>query len=110
MKQLLLIALGGGTGSVLRYLVSLWMARCCPSPFPVGTFAVNMLGCFLMGLLLGLADRHAVFNEELRSLLIIGFCGGFTTFSTFSAENVNLFGSGSYGLAALYIGASVAVV
>ena len=82
VRNLLLVALGGGLGSVCRYLVS----RMVESSFPWGTFAVNILGSLLIGLLVALVGKGIVSNE-IKLLLVTGFCGGFTTFSTFANES-----------------------
>lgn len=105
MKELLLIFIGGGTGSVLRYLVG----RCIgPSAWPWGTFAVNIIGCFLIGLIGTWITRHSL-SPDLRLLLVVGLCGGFTTFSTFSNEALGLMRSGQLLLAVAYIVGSVAL-
>ena len=95
MIKLLVIGLGGFLGSVLRYLLSGVVQRWAGSiGFPVGTFAVNLVGCFLIGLLGGLAESRQVFGPELRTFLLIGVLGGFTTFSTFGYETFNLIRDG----------------
>jgi CrcB protein len=104
---MILVGLGGGTGSVLRYLLSVVITRYFRTVFPLAIFTVNVSGCFLIGILLGLLERSPFMNPELRFLFITGFCGGYTTFSTFSAENVGLFQSGHWLTALLYIAASV---
>jgi CrcB protein len=105
MKQILLVGLGGAAGSMLRYLTTILTARYFPVQFPLGTFVVNITGCFLIGLLMGgLADQH---NPQLRLLLITGFCGGYTTFSAFSYENMVLLNSNHSLMAIGYIFASV---
>ncbi|MFV0470255.1 MAG: fluoride efflux transporter CrcB [Dysgonomonas sp.] len=107
IKQLILVTLGGGVGSALRYLTSIWFIRYFPTAFPLGTFFINILGCLIIGFLLGLSNRYSILDNELRFLLIVGFCGGYTTFSTFSSENVRLFENGNYWMLASYIAASV---
>ncbi|MDD4514479.1 fluoride efflux transporter CrcB [Massilibacteroides sp.] len=107
IKHLLLVTLGGGIGSGLRYLTTYWIMKQLPNSFPLSTFVVNILGCFAIGFLMGLTTRYEIFNNELRFLLIVGFCGGYTTFSTFSAENIKLIEMGHYGMAALYIATSI---
>jgi CrcB protein len=95
MERLLLIALGGAVGSMFRYLISTATYKLIGRDFPYGTLSVNALGCFLIGLLfILLLDRFDDFSDQLRSLLIIGFLGGFTTFSSFSIETINLLENG----------------
>ena len=96
IKQLLLVGLGGGLGSILRYSVSIWIRKYCVSVFPLATFIVNITGCFIIGLLLGLSTKYQFINNDLKLLLIVGFCGGYTTFSTFSHENLKLLNAGNY--------------
>ena len=95
MKSLLLIFLGGGTGSVLRYLLTISIYRQGTTNFPWGTFAVNILGCILIGVFYTLTSRIHI-NNDIRLMLTIGLCGGFTTFSTFSNESLQLLKSGLY--------------
>jgi len=102
----LLIALGGAAGSLLRYLVGGAVQRTSASGFPIGTMFVNVSGCFLIGILVRQFLNMQI-SPELRALLIVGFCGGFTTFSTFSAETLGLIEGGEYGRAASYIIMSV---
>ena len=102
----LLIALGGAAGSLLRYLVGGAVQRTTASGFPIGTMFVNVSGCFLIGILVRQFLNMQI-SPELRALLIVGFCGGFTTFSTFSAETLGLIEGGEYGRAASYIILSV---
>jgi CrcB protein len=107
VKQLLFVALGGGVGSCFRYLVSLWLSKNFPATFPLGTFVVNITGCLLIGFLSDAITRTAISENSLRLLLVVGLCGGYTTFSTFSAENLRLFENGNYITFALYTIASV---
>lgn len=107
MKAILIIWLGGGLGSVCRYLVQLGVSRLVTVSFPAGTFLVNLSGCFVIGLLYGLAEKYAVLTAEWRLFLITGLCGGYTTFSSFSYEGVSLFRQGNYSYFILYVGLSV---
>lgn len=85
--KILLVGTGGFFGAVSRYVVSGWVHNIFNKPvFPYGTLAVNILGCFLIGLLNGIFETREIFNPELRLLIFIGFLGGFTTFSTFGYE------------------------
>ena len=101
----LLVFLGGGTGSVLRYLMGMWIGS---AAFPWATLVVNAVGSFAIGLLGGWASRFG-WGETLRLSLTVGLCGGFTTFSTFSKESLALIEGGRYGLFALYVVGSVAL-
>lgn len=103
IQNLLLVALGGAGGSVLRYLLSN-----INTSFPWGTFAVNVLGSFLIGLLVGLMSK-GVLSPEMKLLLVTGFCGGFTTFSTFANESFSMMKAGDVLLTALYVGVSVII-
>ena len=102
----LYIALGGAVGSLLRYVVGGAVQRMSDSGFPVGTMFVNVSGCFIIGILVR-QFLNMQLSPELRALLIVGFCGGFTTFSTFSAETLGLIEGGEYGRAAGYVALSV---
>lgn len=104
MRNLFYIFLGGGTGSIFRYLVSANTQKLLNfGDFPVATFFVNLVGCFLIGFF---SAQYAK-QEELRFLLVTGFCGGFTTFSTFSSENYTLWQNGNYLILFLYIFLSI---
>lgn len=91
MRALLLVGLGGFIGSSLRYALGGWIQRLSGNPwFPYGTFGVNALGCFLIGLLGGWSDNAGFFSPAVRLFLFIGLLGGFTTFSTFGYETLAL--------------------
>jgi CrcB protein len=108
MYRLILIGAGGFIGSVLRYLVSGYVQELSNSvDFPYGTLAVNLIGCLLIGFLTQLAEMYGAFNAETRAFLIIGLLGGFTTFSTFSNDTVNLLRLGESSLAFLNIAAHI---
>jgi CrcB protein len=94
IKNFLLIGIGGGIGSIARYLCQKWFNENYPHPFPWGTFTVNLAGCFLIGIIYAASEKAAVLSPQTRLFLITGFCGGFTTFSTFAFENMNLLRSG----------------
>lgn len=100
--RLCIIGAGGFVGAVLRYLVSGWVQnRSDLLLFPIGTMAVNLIGCFLIGLLTMLVEVRAVLSVEMRSFLLIGLLGAFTTFSTFGNETLNLIREGRFDLAVL---------
>lgn len=107
--KLLLIFIGGGAGSVLRYLLSLFSnGMWSIGGFPVGTFMCNVLGCFLIGLFNSLAATMG-WSSDLRLMLTVGLCGGFTTFSTFSNEGMALLSSGNYMMYGLYLVLSIVI-
>jgi len=103
IRNLLLVAIGGAVGSVLRYLLS-----CINTSFPWGTFAVNILGSLLIGLLVGLVSK-GVLSPEMKLLMVTGFCGGFTTFSTFANESFGMMKAGDVLQMAIYVGVSVVI-
>ncbi|MFW5427074.1 MAG: fluoride efflux transporter CrcB [Methylophagaceae bacterium] len=109
MQQLLAIAGGGALGAVLRFLMSSNIYRIFGRDFPYGTLAVNVLGSFAMGIIFILIVERGVLSAEWRSVIIIGFLGAFTTFSTFSIETLSLLESGELSRAALNIFLSVAL-
>jgi CrcB protein len=107
IKQFLLVGLGGAAGSMLRYATSLLTIKYYSNTFPLATFITNILGCLFIGLLIGYFTKTS--NQNLQFLLITGFCGGYTTFSTFAAENISLWQSQNYFALIAYTLASVLV-
>jgi CrcB protein len=107
LKQFLFIGIGGGIGSVLRYMIQLAISKHTSMVFPAGTFVVNITGCFLIGLFYALAMKENMLNFEWRLFLISGLCGGYTTFSSFSYENITLLKNGHYLQFSLYTGLSI---
>lgn len=107
IKTLLLIGTGGFFGSVSRFLASRFMQNYFPSAFPFGTFFVNISGCFLIGLIYGFSERSSLLTTNWKLFLAVGFCGGFTTFSTFANENLALLRDGEFFNFLLYTFLSV---
>lgn len=108
-KTIIFVAIGGAIGSVLRYLTSVLVNKYWANQFPLATFIANILGCFAMGVLMGILEKNNWANGNLKWLLISGFCGGFTTFSTFGFENYSFFQNNNSLLAFSYIGLSIIV-
>ena len=106
IREILLVALGGAVGSAARYVVSRYVGETVASVFPWPTFAVNIVGCLIIGLLSTLVSAGTL-TPAMKLILITGFCGGFTTFSTFANENLSLMRTGDMLVAALYIGLSM---
>lgn len=105
MKQILLVFIGGGTGSILRYLISRGLNT--TTVLPLGTLVVNVLGSLLIGFVIGLGYRQQIISENGMLLLATGFCGGFTTFSAFSYENQLFLKSGDFMSLGLYTASSL---
>lgn len=116
-KTILLIGIGGGIGSVARFLCYRYIQSIHTTAFPWGTFLVNITGCLLIGVFYAVSERGNVLTPEWRLFLTTGFCGGFTTFSAFAYENISLLKAGDFmhfslytvgsvvlGLAATYLG------
>ena len=108
MKNMLLVFLGGGIGSALRYLVSTFFVLSA-NAFPMATFMVNIIGSLLIGILMAIFLDHSGVQENWKLLLITGFCGGFTTFSAFSKESFMMIQNQQWPTLALYILLSILV-
>lgn len=109
MKLYLIIGLGGFLGSVARYALSQTMYSYSLWQFPWGTFLCNVIGCLFIGIIYSLAERFAVLTSEWRLFLTVGFCGGFTTFSTFANEGFSFIRNGQWLSLSIYASLSVAV-
>lgn len=101
-RNILFVAIGGMLGSVGRFLMVTLAVQLLPSTFPVGTFLVNLIGSFVMGLAVGVAERNMWLDSNWRIFITAGFCGGFTTFSAFAFENVELILDKNYATFAIY--------
>lgn len=107
LKNILLIGAGGFLGSIARYFVSLLNLSISFYSVPVGTLIVNVAGSFLIGFLTGIAEKSMILSTEWRLFLMVGLCGGFTTFSTFTNENLMLLHNGQLLAMLLYTGLSL---
>jgi len=107
LKQLLLIGTGGFIGSVARFLVSRLNTRIDWLSIPIGTLTVNVVGSLLIGFLIGISEKSPILTVEWRMFLMVGLCGGFTTFSSFSGENLVLMKNGQILPLLLYTGLSI---
>jgi CrcB protein len=107
LKQLLLIGLGGFVGSVARFLVSQLNTRIDWFSVPLGTLTVNVVGSLIIGFLIGISERSPILTVEWRMFLMVGLCGGFTTFSSFTGENLMLLRNGQFFPLFLYTGLSI---
>ncbi|MDK2970148.1 MAG: fluoride exporter [Bacteroidota bacterium] len=107
-KDILFVGIGGGIGSIMRFLTSRFTARLVAAQWLfLGTLAANLIGCFLIGILSGWMLSHMPDNQSFRLLFIVGFCGGYTTFSTFAFENYRLIEMNQWGILLLYLLASI---
>ena len=107
MKAAFLVFLGGGIGSMFRYSISKWIGTLHTHYFPFGTLIVNILACLALGVILGLADARQLMSPSAKIFWAVGFCGGFSTFSTFSGETLSLIQSGFTGSSIVYISSSL---
>jgi CrcB protein len=107
IKNFLIVGLGGAVGSMLRYAVQKIFQVQSAAAFPTGTLLVNIAGCFLIGILWSMISRSLTWNEEMKLLLMTGFCGGFTTFSAFTLEGIGLLKENKMALFLIYLTASV---
>lgn len=103
MNIYLLVSLGAAIGGALRYWLSNYVYKFLPAVFPYGTLAVNVIGSFIIGIIIFYFDQKQLISSNLRLFLTVGFCGGFTTFSTFSLETINLFRDSQFGVGILNI-------
>lgn len=102
MFKFFLVFLGGGLGSLLRFGFSLFLSRYSTVVFPISTFCVNVIGCFLIGLFYAFSVKYILLTSDWKLFLITGFCGGFTTFSAFAYENIMLLQEGNTFLFIIY--------
>ena len=104
---MLLIGAGGFLGSVMRYGSNQMMVKLFDSAHPIGTLFVNIAGSFLIGIILGLFEKGSLMSTNWKLFLAVGFCGGFTTFSSFALENLNFLQSNQFFISMMYIGLSI---
>src|SRR5258706_5530683 len=102
-RSLLLVAIGSCIGGVSRFLCQQFVQKHFPSSIPLGTLSVNIIGCFIIGVIYGLANKNDILSPELRMFIATGFCGGYTTFSSFAYENISLIQEGEFYYMGLYI-------
>jgi len=106
-KMIIIAGAGGFLGTVFRFLASRYFQNLASTSFPLGTFIVNIVGCLLIGMFYALAEKGDILSAEWRIFLTVGFCGGFTTFSTFTGDNLALLRDGNFLYFSLYTGLSV---
>lgn len=102
-RDLLYIFLGGGLGSVVRFATSKWISSLHNQQFPYGTLVANIIACLILGFVIGVADHKQIISPAARLFWAVGFCGGFSTFSTFSAETISLLQNGFHLSTVLYV-------
>lgn len=108
-RNLILIGSGSFVGGICRYLSQQFVQKYYPSSFPLGTLSVNVIGCFLIGIIYAFSERGNLLSPAMRLLLATGFCGGFTTFSSFAFENVSLLRDSEFFYTSLYILLSIVI-
>lgn len=108
IRDLLFVMTGGAAGAALRYGIGLWLQGARWGHMPLATLAVNLLGCLLLGLLMGLGERYSVLPRQVLLMLTVGVCGAFTTFSTFAADASKALWQGHTMASILYVVISVA--
>jgi fluoride exporter len=107
VRSLLLVGAGGAAGSMARYAIGLLISKHISHPYPYATFIVNIVGCFIIGILFGITQRNPAFHADWWLVLATGFCGGFTTFSSFALEGNNLLRTQQTGTMLLYTALSL---
>ncbi len=107
MKQLLIVGFGGSIGSIARFLVSKLNVHWHFFSIPMGTLTVNVLGSLIIGFIAGVSAKSEIISPSLRLFLMVGVCGGFTTFSSFTNENLTLMQNGQFATVLLYTGLSI---
>ena len=107
LLDIILVFCGGGAGSIVRFLLGRWVNAWHNHHFPFGTLAVNVVACLVLGFVVGIADHRQLISPSARLFWTVGFCGGFSTFSTFSAETLTLIQSGFHFSTFVYIVSSL---
>ncbi len=110
LLDIILVFCGGGAGSIVRFLLGRWVNAWHNHHFPFGTLAVNVVACLVLGFVVGIADHRQLISPSARLFWTVGFCGGFSTFSTFSAETLTLIQSGFHFSTFVYIVSSLVLL